>query len=116
MLPPETMQTTLPVPPWPARAAARRERAGALGDDAGALGEQAHGGCRLVERDGDGAVDELLREAPHLRQQRAAARAVDERGACSRPRSDSPAGSEAVSGAPVSGSTAITRVPGLAAA
>ena len=79
MFPPETMQTTVPSPPWPASAAASGERSGALGDHAGALGEEADRGRGLVQRHGEGTVERLFRARPHLRQHHRGAGAVHER-------------------------------------
>ena len=104
MFPPETMQTTLPVPALPGDRGRGGERAGALGDHADALGDQAHGGGGVVERDRERAVEQLGRLLPHARDQRAAARAVDERAACTRPRPARPSRASRAAGAPVSGS------------
>ena len=81
MFPPETMQTTLPVPALPASAAAVGERAGALGDHPGALGDQRMAAAASSSGTGERAVDQRRGVLPDGRDQRAAAGAVDERAA-----------------------------------
>ena len=79
MFPPETMQTTLPVPARPASAAAvaSAPAPSAITRTRSAIRRIA--AAALVERDGEGAVDQRSGVLPDAGDQRAAAGAVDER-------------------------------------
>ena len=107
MLPPETMQTTRPAPPWPASAAASASASGALRDDARPGREEA---------DGRGGVASGTATAParsgRARSHIAGSSAFEPApstndGAVVDRRRGSPAAKDAASGAPVSGSQAI---------
>ena len=107
MFPPETTQTTFCRPALLERRG-ERQRAGALRDHARALGQQPDGRGRLVERDRERAVEHGLRRAATSP---ASTSGEPEPSTKRRPYSTgrgSPAASGAVSGAPVSGSTAYT--------
>ena len=65
MLPPEQTQTIGPSRDFPVSAAAKRQRARAFGDRPRLLGDQPHRLARLIERDGDRAVDHRPHPLPH---------------------------------------------------
>ena len=78
MLPPDTTQTILPVPALPESATATGQAPAPLGDHPVALREEPHRLFDLGDARGEGAVEELLRERPHLLEQATAADAVHE--------------------------------------